>query len=297
MFSRLDIHEQGNFATGQWRGQPESVAESFPIALREGFEASLVVAIVLAFVRRQAPDQVRSVWFGVAAALAVATGVGLLLQVTLGGLEGAARQRTFAVVCLAAAGLLTWMIFLMRLNARGLKGELERKTEGALVGGSGMGLALVAFAAVVREGPETALFLLSTASTSAGEEIVLGTGLGLALATLLGVAVYQGSRRIDLGRFFVVTGAVIILFAAGLLDRAVMFLQSTGDIGSWNWAVYDLTDIAALTAETQVGRFLAGILGWDPRPSIEQIGVYLLFLAPVTYLYLRPGVRIVQQQR
>lgn len=71
MFSRLDIHEQGNFATGQWRGQPESVAESFLIALREGFEAS----IVLAFVRRQAPDQVRSVWFGVAAALAVATGV------------------------------------------------------------------------------------------------------------------------------------------------------------------------------------------------------------------------------
>lgn len=269
----------------------EAMAESFLIALREGFEASLVVAILLAFVRRQAPEQVRRVWVGALAALAVAAVVGIVLQVTMGGLEGDVRQRSFAVVCVAAAGLLTWMIFWMRRHARSLKGDLETKTGSALASGSGVGVALVAFAAVVREGLETALFLLSTASASDGREIALGTFLGLASAALLGAAVYHGSRRIDMTRFFLLTGGLIILLAAGLLDRAVMFLQSTGDVGSWNWAVYDVTDISWLTADTQVGRFLAGIFGWDPRPSFEQVLAYVVFLVPMAWLYLRQAQR------
>lgn len=267
----------------------EDMAESFLIAVREGFEAALVVAIVLAFVRRQAPEQVRAVWAGTLSAVAAASAVGLVLHVTIGGLEADARQRTFAVICVTAAGLLTWMIFWMRRHARSLKGELEGKTDSALASGSRVGLALVAFAAVAREGLETVLFLLSTASTSDGSEIAVGTLLGLAVAIVLGVGVYHGSRHIDMRRFFLVTGTLIVLFAAGLLDRAVMFLQSTGDLGSWDWAVYDLTGIDALTTGTQLGRFLAGIFGWDPRPSIEQVIAYLSFVVPVTYLYLRSG--------
>jgi high-affinity iron transporter len=264
------------------------VAESFLIAVREGFEAALIVAIVLAFVRRQAPEQARAVWIGAACAVAVAAAVGLVLHVTVDGLEGDARQRTFAVICVAAAGLLTWMIFWMRRHARSLKGELEGRAGAALATGSRVGLALVAFAAVAREGLETALFLLSTTSANDGGAIAAGTLLGLTVAAALGVAVYHGSRHIDMRRFFLVTGALIILFAAGLLDRAVMLLQSTGDLGSWNGAVYDLTDVDLLTTGTQVGRFLAGIFGWDPRPSLEQVVTYLAFLAPVTFLYLRP---------
>jgi len=267
------------------------MAESFLIALREGFEAALVVAIVLAFVRRQAPEQTRAVWLGTAAALLMAVAVGVVLHLTLDGLEGQARQRTFAVICLAAAALLTWMIFWMRKHARALKGELEGKAGAAIAAGSSLGLGLVAFAAVAREGLETALFLLSTSSSADGGELVIGTLLGLAVASVLGIAVYKGSGFIDMRKFFLVTGALIILFAAGLVDRAVQFLQASGDIGSYNDAAYDVTQYRWLTVQTQSGRFLAGIFGWDPRPSIEQVLAYLLFLVPIGIVYFAASTK------
>jgi high-affinity iron transporter len=263
------------------------VAESFLIALREGFEAALVVAIVLAFVKRQAPEHTRAVWAGTLGALGVAVAVGIILQVTIDGLEGTARLRAFAAICLAAAALLTWMIFWMRKHSRALKGELEAKAGEALVAGSAFTLAMVAFAAVLREGLETALFLLSVGTAADSVDLVVGTLLGLAVATVLGVLIYQGSHRMNMRAFFKITGALIILFAAGLMAKAVFFLQQTGDLGiSWD-AVYNLTGIHWLTVDTQVGRFLAGIFGWDPRPSIEQVVAYFGYLIPVGWLYFR----------
>jgi high-affinity iron transporter len=265
------------------------MGESFLIALREGFEAALIVAIVLAFVRRsERPDQARWVWAGTGVAIAVAIVVGVILQVTLDGLEGDARLRTFAVICIAAAGLLTWMIFWMRTHARALKGELEGKAAAAIAAQSGVALGLVAGIAVLREGLETALFLISTTTNDGGGSIVVGTLLGLAAATGLGVLVYQGAHKFNMRLFFQITGVLIIMFAAGLVSRAILFLQSSGDLGSWDLNdVYDLTRFHWLTQDTQSGRFLAGIFGWDPRPSIEQVVGYLAYLIPVLYLFFR----------
>jgi high-affinity iron transporter len=258
-----------------------ALGEAFLITLREGFEASLIVAIVLAAVRAQGrPDLRRWIWLGTGAAVVLAILAGVVLHLTIEDLTGVSRQRTFAAICLAAAALLTWMIFWMRRHARSLRRELEQQVEAAL-GQSALALAGVAFLAVAREGLETALFLISTTSADGGGRIVLGGLLGLAIAAALGVAVYHGSRVIPMRAFFAVTGVLIILFAAGLLSRAVQFLQASGDLGTANDAAYDLTMFHWLTIDSEVGRFLAGILGWDPRPSVEQVAVYLLFAVPV----------------
>jgi high-affinity iron transporter len=265
------------------------MGESFLIALREGFEAALIVAIVLAFVQRSDhPEARRWVWAGTGAAALLAVVVGVVLHVTIDGLEGGARLRTFGVICIAAAALLTWMIFWMRTHARALKGDLEGKAARALADQSGLALAAVAFIAVAREGLETALFLISTTTSSGGGDVVIGTLLGLAGAAGLGWVVYQGSHRFDMRRFFQITGVLIILFAAGLVARAVQFFQAAGDIGSYDLnGVYDLTRYHWLTQGSQVGRFLAGIFGWDPRPSIEQVVAYLAYLIPVLALFFR----------
>jgi high-affinity iron transporter len=265
------------------------MGESFLIALREGFEAALIVAIVLAFVKRsERPDQAKWVWAGTGVALAIAVIVGIILQVTLDGLEGDARLRTFAVICIAAAGLLTWMIFWMRTHARALKGALEGRAAAAIAAQSGVALGLVAGVAVLREGLETALFLISTTTNDGGGGVVAGTLLGLAAATLLGFVVYQGAHKFNMRLFFQITGVLIIMFAAGLVSRAILFLQSSGDLGSWNLNdVYDVTGYRWLTQDTQWGRFLAGIFGWDPRPSIEQVIGYVAYLIPVLYLFFR----------
>ena len=257
------------------------VGEAFLITLREGFEAALIVAIVLAAVRAQGrPELRRWVWLGTGAALALAVIVGVILHLTIEDLTGVARLRTFAVICLAAAGLLTWMIFWMRKHSRSLKGELEHQVETAL-SQSAFALGAVAFLAVAREGLETALFLISTTSADDGAQIVWGGLLGLAVAAALGVAVYHGSRVIPMKAFFQVTGVLIILFAAGLMSRAVQFLQAAGDLETVNNAVYNLTMYHWLTIDSEAGKFLAGIFGWDPRPSAEQVIVYLLYAVPV----------------
>jgi high-affinity iron transporter len=265
------------------------VGESLLITLREGFEAALVVAIVLAAVRRsERPELSRWVWYGVGTAAVLSLVVGWLIHVTVEDLTGVARSRVFAIICFAAAGLLTWMIFWMRKHARSLKGELEGKTLAALEQ-SAFALGMVAFVAVAREGLETALFLISTTASSSGRDVLVGGLIGLAIAVVLGVLVYHGSRFLPLRRFFQVTGVLIVLFAAGLLSRGVLFLQSADDLGTLDNAVYNLTGQRWLTQDTQSGRFLAGIFGWDPRPSIEQVVVYVAYLIPVLFLFFWDG--------
>jgi high-affinity iron transporter len=256
------------------------VGEAFLITLREGFEAALIVAIVLAAVRRRDTGHLtRWIWLGTGAALALSIAVGWILHVTVDDLQGVARLRTFAIICVAAAGLLTWMIFWMRKHSRSLKRELEGQVDAA-IGHSAMALAGVAFLAVAREGLETALFLISTTTGGSDGDVLIGALLGLAIAVVLGVAVYHGSRVIPLRAFFQVTGVLIIMFAAGLLSRAVQFLQAAGDLDTLNNAAYNLTMYHWLTVDSEAGKFLAGIFGWDPRPSAEQVAVYLLYLVP-----------------
>ncbi|HSJ73372.1 MAG TPA: FTR1 family protein, partial [Miltoncostaeaceae bacterium] len=220
---------------------------AFLITLREGVEAALIVAIVLAAVhRRGARGLDRWVWAGVAVAVALSVAVGAALHLTIEDLTGDARLRTFAAICLAAAALLTWMILWMRRHARALKRELGERVEAAL-SASALALAGVAFVAVVREGLETALFLISTTSADDGRSVLAGGLAGLVVACVLGYVVYGGGRRIPMRLFFQVTGALLILVAAGLCARAVQLLQAAGDVGTANNAAYDLTRFDWLT--------------------------------------------------
>jgi high-affinity iron transporter len=256
--------------------------------LREGFEATLVVGILFAYLRRIDRNDLRpAVWFGVGAATAIAIAVGVIVHVTTGDLTGAPRMRTFAIISLAAAAVLTWMIFWMARQARAIKGELEHKVDAALSSTSaGRGVLLVAFAAVLREGIEAALFLIAASIDSNGGQVIVGSIIGLAIAAALGYAIYAGGRTIPMRTFFRVTGVVLIVFAAGLCAKAVQFLQASGDLGTVNNALYNLTSIHWLTIDSEIGKFLSALFGWDPRPSLEQVVAWAVYLVPVVVFFL-----------
>jgi high-affinity iron transporter len=260
------------------------------IMLREGFEAALVVAIVYAYIRRiDRPELAVPMWQGVAAAAALSVGVGIVVHLTVESLEGNARLLAFAAVSMLAVVVLTWMIFWMRSQAHRIRGELQGSVDQAIAAGDDVRLAVmtVAFLAVAREGLEAALFLIAAATTEDGWAVLVGGLLGLAGASVLGFLVVLGGRRLPMRQFFTVTGLVLIVFAAGLVSRTILWLQATGDLGTvWN-NVYDLTAYPWLTVNTETGKFLAAMFGWDPRPSIEQIVGYLLYLGTVSWLFLR----------
>ena len=270
------------------------------IMLREGFEAALVVAIVYAYIRRiDRPELAVPMWQGVAAAAALSVGVGIVVHLTVDSLEGNARLLAFAAVSMLAVVVLTWMIFWMRSQAHRIKGELQGSVDQAIAAGGDVRLAVmtVAFLAVAREGLEAALFLIAAATTEDGWAVLVGGLIGLAGASVLGFLVVLGGRRLPMRQFFTVTGLVLIVFAAGLVSRTILWLQATGDLGTvWN-NVYDLTAYPWLTVNTETGKFLGAMFGWDPRPSIEQIAGYLLYLGTVSWLFLRAPKAVRERQK
>jgi high-affinity iron transporter len=199
------------------------------VVLREGFEASLVVGIVLAFLARSGRREgFAAVWAGVAAAVAVSVAAGVALFAVDAELEGRSEAVFEGVTMVAAAGLLVWMIFWMRRQARSIRTDLEGRVRTALADGSMLGLAAVAFVGVLREGIETALFLLATTEKSNPVVSLIGGLVGLALAVGLGYAFYRGSHRLDLRRFFTVTSALLLLFAGWLLVGGLEELAEAG---------------------------------------------------------------------
>lgn len=263
---------------------------AFFVMLREGFEAALIVAILYAYLRKVSrQDLIPSMWQGVGAAAALSVGAGVVIHLSIDGLEGEARLRAFAAISVFAVAVLTWMIFWMRKHARAIKGELQEVLDEAMsrTGRIRWAVTAAAFFAVLREGLEAALFMIATATTEDGGEVLIGAVIGLTLACILGWAVVLGGKKMPMRQFFQVTGVALILFAGGLLARTVMFLQTAGDLPIALNNVYDLTSIKLLTTETEVGRFLGAMFGWDPRPSIEQVVVYVAYVGIVTWLFLR----------
>jgi high-affinity iron transporter len=192
---------------------------AFVIVLREAFEASLVLGIVFAFLNKsgQRARHGRAVWQGTAWAVLLSVAMGALLFATVGELEGSAEQLYEGTAMLLAAAVVTWMVFWMRKQARTIGGALRAQVGDAVAHGGGLALAAVAFVAVAREGLETALFLFVSVGDNGLVQTVIGGTLGLVTAIVLGIALYRGSLRLDLRKFFLTTGLLVIAFAAYLV--------------------------------------------------------------------------------
>lgn len=196
------------------------------IGLREGLEAALIVAILVAYlVKVDRRDLLPRLWAGVIAALALSFLAGTLLTITGREFSGRAEPTFSGIMSLAAVGLITWMIFWMAVHAREIKAHLHGELDKALTR-SGWALALVAFLAVAREGLETALFIWAGIQSSGQESgPLIGAALGLGIAVVLGILLYRGALHLNLGSLFLWTGVLLIVIAGGVLRYAVAELQ------------------------------------------------------------------------
>ncbi|NIA25306.1 MAG: iron transporter [Gammaproteobacteria bacterium] len=259
----------------------------FLVMLREGVEAALIVAILLAYLARdQERRGVRWVWSGAIAAVGASLVAGAVIFQTIGSLDGRAEQIAEGSVALVAVGLLTWMIFWMGSRARSFKAHLENEAGSALASGGMLGLAAVAFVAVLREGLESALFMISVSVgvDAQGVQFVGGL-LGLAGAIGIGYVVYRGGRRIDLHLFFRITGTLIVLVAAGLIGKGIHEFQEAGFLPVvvehvWTLRLLDPSG-GALGVVTKT------LFGISHNPSALTLGGYWAYLIPVLVAFSR----------
>jgi high-affinity iron transporter len=262
------------------------------VSLREGIEAVLVIAIMLSYIRKSGRDGLRQfVIGGAATALLASVGVALVMGLVWGILEGPILSTFEGVVVLIAAILLTTMIIWMWKAGPNVSSEIEESVERRSLSQSGIGVALLSFALVMREGVELVLFSMALVIQD-GSQVYLGASLGLFIAVVIGLGIYQGSLRISLQSFFRWTSAFLILVAAGMVAYGIHELQEAGllligPIEVWNINPPVLPDgsYPLLHENGLIGGLLKAMFGYNGNPSFLEVIGYVLYLLILSGYY------------
>jgi len=266
---------------------------TFLLSLREGLEAALIIGIVLGAVSKiHRKDLAPSVWLGALSAVGVSILTAIILTTFGMSLEEEAEMIFEGITMLIAAGILTWMIFWMGKQARFLKSELEDGINKAAATTGKRAVFTLAFMAVVREGVELAIFI--TAAFFAGDpnqimsntiQTLAGTILGLGTAALLGYTIFATTVRLDLRKFFQVTGILLILFAAGLVAHGVHEFNEVGWIPVIIEHVYDMNMI--LDENSIAGQLLKTLFGYNGNPSLTEMIAYFAYIITTSIFWRR----------
>jgi high-affinity iron transporter len=256
------------------------------IFLREGVEASMIVAILLAYLNRVGRrEHFRDVFLGVGAALLLATAGGAVAYQTIRSYDGSRVQTIFETVTyLVAATVLTYMTFWMRKHARSLSKELRDRADAALDGRARWGLALLAFQAVGREGLETVVFTLAIIFSTSAVSALSGAVVGLAGSLVIAFVIYRLGHRLNLARFFTLIGVLLMVFAAGLLADTVQNLQELGWLPLLNSPMWHSGSL--ISQDSAFGDVLHSFFGYSDAPTPLQLLIYLGYLAVVVIAYL-----------
>ena len=269
---------------------------NFLIGLREGLEASLIVSILIAYlVKSDRRREIRFVWWGVAVAIALVVAVFAVITIVFDQLSFKAQEIVGGTMSIIAVGMVTWMIFWMRRTARHLKRELEGSMSRAVELGP-LALAAVAFLTVGREGLETAAIVWATIIGSTTSGPFVGSILGILVAVALGWLIYRGALRINLSVFFTVTGALLIIVAAGVLAYGIYDLQEARVLPGLSNVAFDITNV--IPKDSWYGTLLKGTVNFQPDPSWLQVIAWIAYVAPVLWLYLRkPSVTTPREEQ
>ena len=273
---------------------PDLIIAPAIIALREGIEAALIIAIMFSYLRKSGQMELkRYVLGGTALALLSSIGIAAIMAFVWGLFEGPALEIFEGTVVLIAALLLTTMIVWMWKAGSSVTEEIESSVKKEADLQRGVGLALISFALILREGVELVLFTIALAVQDAAQTYI-GVTIGLILALVMGIGIYQGSLRISLKKFFNWTSVFLVLFAAGMVAYGIHELQEAGllligPIEIWNINPPQLPDgsYPLLHDKGFIGGLAKALFGYNGNPSALEFISYVSYLLVVLIIYYR----------
>ncbi|MGX1982439.1 high-affinity iron transporter [Thermolongibacillus altinsuensis] len=275
------------------------------ITFREALEALLIVGIITSYLKRI--DQARYtkyVWLGAWLAVVASFGVALLFQVVFTGFAAMGSEMYLKIsIIFISSILLTQMVFWMAEHSKDIKSNMEGKMSKYVSKGDVFGMVMHSFLVVLREGVETVFFFAAITGGNIGAAMQSwGAVTGLVLAAIVSYMFFKGTMRVPLKTFFKVTGAFIILIAAGLLVQGISMLQDLNIIGSVMPHVYDITWFlpehpidyehylrdhgVAPVLSGDIGIFLKALFGYSAMPSLEEVLAYIGYFV-VIYLLIQ----------
>lgn len=268
---------------------------SYFLSLREGVEAALILGILFSALRKVGHSElIRELWAGAGIALAVSISVAVLLNLLGAELYGTGEAIFEGVTMLAAAGLLTGMIFWMQRQSKELQGNLEVKISQAAGKEGRLAIFMVAFLAVVREGVELAFYLLAARLATNPIETLVGSVLGLWCAALLGWMLLATTRRLSMQLFFRITNVLLLFFAAGLVGLGVHAFNEAGLIPALVDPLWNLNNF--LPESSAFGQALRSLFGYTAAPSFTSMAAYAVYLAALAVILFRPRSHSLQER-
>lgn len=257
---------------------------TFIIGLREGLEAALIIGIIAAFLRK-AGKSLAPMWIGVTLAVILSVTVGVVLKLVERELPQQRQEALATVIGAVAVVFVTGMIVWMNDHAREMKAALEEEAAEALSQGNARSLAVMAFLAVMKEGIETSVFLVATFSVAQSTQLAAtGAILGIGTAAIIGYGIYAGGVKINLAKFFRVTGVFLILVAAGLTLSVVRTAHAAGWINAGQQKTIDLTSL--VQPGTVQSALITGVLGIPADPRVIEVIAWFAYIIPVSiYVY------------
>jgi high-affinity iron transporter len=250
-------------------GPTYTVFDAFIIILREGLEALLVIVALLAFLRKSGNTGKRGwIWAGGAFGILVSIATAFALQAIFSRVSaGTNRELIEGITGLTAAGLLFYVSYWLHSKAslNVWKTYIDQRTTQALARGNVIGLALLAFLAVFREGAETAVFYLGMAPVIPARDLFLGIALGVVTLVIAAVLMLMVGVRLPLRLFFRVAGLLVYYLGFKFVGTALHALQVGGAVPT------------------------TPILGLEPSPILEFFGIYLTWQTLLPQLVLLLG--------
>ncbi len=270
--------------------------ESFLITSRETLEASLVVGIVLAYLNKtNSQNYKKTVYYGIAFGILSSIAAAVIFTLFAGGFEGRSEEIFEGSTMLIGAFLLTTMILWM-MKQRHIEKEIQRKVEKNLMKTelffSHIGIFMIIFIAIIREGIETVIFL--NAVNYASRINFFGGILGILIAIMVGYLFFIGTNKINLKKLFNISSILLILFAAGLVAHGVHEFEEAKILNGIVTPLFDINpqlnadgSYPILHEKGILGSFLKGLFGYNGNPSLLEIVSYISYLVIIFCLYKR----------
>ena len=263
----------------------------FIIVFREVLEASLVVGIIYLLIEKtNQATHFTKLWYAVFASILASIAVGFMVIQAKNALGNNSTQALFEAVFLYLTAFLIWyVIFWLSKNVSDKK-VLEGQALNAMEISS-WGIFFVVFFAILREGFETAIFLISSFSIT-GTFSYIGFISGAVLAILIGYLIVRQGRKIDLRGVFKYTTLLLVFLSAGMIaygtHEAEEYLVKSEQIEkSEIYRVWDILEPtqSAETGKTiyhplhdkgSVGLFLKGFFGYNSNPNILEVILWFM---------------------
>ncbi len=210
-----------------------------------------------------------------------------MLTYTAATLSFEAQEAFGGIASIVAVAFVTTMIFWMRRAGRTLAAQLRGQLDEALRLGP-VAVITVAFLAVGREGLETAVFFFSSVRSAGGGTVLplVGFLIGIAISIMLGFLLYVGAIRINLSKFFTVTGVLLVFVAAGVLAYGVHDLQEAALLPGLHALAFDVS--ASVPPTSWYGALLKGIFNFSPQTTVLEAIAWVGYVVVVLSLFLRP---------